>query len=196
MPYQVFGVRWGALSVTIAWKRLPSARSFGDIFASAALTALSPSWASFSSFARALIAAFSSAENPVFFAAGLIVLLSSAWTVQCGKPNHDTHAGAISGAPRKADTRFTSTLVLRRNREPGIRIRAAPSGSRPALAAPPLQGGAGRAGRRRLGGRHPGLQPERPAGAGIRRLPAGRPGHRRARPVRGHPRHAGHRPAR
>src|SRR4051794_14521501 len=88
MPYQVFGVSWGALSVTIAWNFLPSARSFGVILARAAFTALSPSWASFSSFARAFIAAFSSAEKPDFFAAGLIVLLSVGVEVRETEPRY------------------------------------------------------------------------------------------------------------
>src|SRR6476646_3577709 len=88
IPYQVFGTRSGALALTIAWMRLARARSGGDISAIAALTAVSPSSWALSSRARALIAAFSSAENPSlflvpladclpFFEVVLIVLLSS-----------------------------------------------------------------------------------------------------------------------
>src|SRR5207302_11135611 len=81
IPYQVFGERSGALSLPSACSRFPIARSCGAIAASAARTAFSPSSAAFSSFARALIAAFSSAVNPWFFcclrffAVVLIVLL-------------------------------------------------------------------------------------------------------------------------
>jgi hypothetical protein len=70
IPYQVLGVRFGAVFLTIAWIRSPRARSSGDIDASASRTAVSPSSAAFSSLARALIAAFSSAENPSFFLVG------------------------------------------------------------------------------------------------------------------------------
>src|SRR6185503_7073703 len=88
IPYQVFGERSGAAALMSASSRLAMARSCGDIAAIAARTALSPSVLSFSSRARALIAAFSSAVNPpfllvllvlclAFFAVVLIVLLSS-----------------------------------------------------------------------------------------------------------------------
>jgi hypothetical protein len=86
IPYQVFGESSGAAALTSSWTRLATARSCGDIEAIAERTALSPSSLLFSSRARALIAAFSSAENPSFllalladcgfFVVGLIVLLS------------------------------------------------------------------------------------------------------------------------
>ena len=63
------------VSLTIAWIRSPSARSPGDIAASAESTASSPSAAAFSSRARALIAAFSSAVNPSDCLSLLLVLL-------------------------------------------------------------------------------------------------------------------------
>src|SRR5437773_8427064 len=87
IPYQVFGVRSGAVALMSSWSRLAMARSCGDIAAIAARTALSPSVLSFSSRARAFIAAFSSAVKPSFllvlladclpfFVVGLIGLLS------------------------------------------------------------------------------------------------------------------------
>src|SRR4029450_10926085 len=76
IPYHVFGMRLGALFLTIAWIRSPMARSSGDIASSAARTALSPSSAALSSLARALIAAFSSAVNAFFFLGALMLLLS------------------------------------------------------------------------------------------------------------------------
>src|SRR5512132_1299813 len=75
IPYQVFGVRSRAVSLTIAWIRSPRARSPGDIAASAESTASSPSAAAFSSLARAFIAAFSSAVNLSDFLSFLVVLL-------------------------------------------------------------------------------------------------------------------------
>src|SRR6185312_14678543 len=75
MPYQVLGVRPGAVSFTIAWIFLPSARSLGVISASAASIASFPWAAAFSSRARARIAAFSSALK-LSFLVGLILLLS------------------------------------------------------------------------------------------------------------------------
>src|SRR5262249_28634458 len=74
IPYQVFGQRSGALALTIAWSRLAMARSFPFIAAIAASTSRSPSAlflfarsSAFSSWARALIAARSSAVNPLDF---------------------------------------------------------------------------------------------------------------------------------
>src|SRR5207249_3614450 len=72
IPYQVFGKRSGAVALMSSWSRLAMARSCGDIAAIAAIAALSPSVLSFSSRARAFIAAFSSAVNPSF----LLVLLA------------------------------------------------------------------------------------------------------------------------
>src|SRR5689334_11082243 len=68
MPYHVFGVSSGAAAVTSSSTRFASARSAGDIAAIASRTAVSPSSFAFSSFARARIAAFSSAVNPFFSA--------------------------------------------------------------------------------------------------------------------------------
>ena len=71
IPYQVFGHRSGAAAVTIAWSRLAIARSDPFIAAIAASRTRSPSAlflfaraSAFSSFARSLIAAFSSSEKP------------------------------------------------------------------------------------------------------------------------------------
>src|SRR5262249_4143187 len=77
IPYQVFGKRSGAVALMSSWSRSPRARSSGDMAASEVRTALSPSSAAFSSRARALIAAFSSAVNfcAAFFVVVLIVLL-------------------------------------------------------------------------------------------------------------------------
>src|SRR6185437_5042574 len=68
IPYHVFGVSSGAAARTSSSIRFASARSDGAIAAIAARTAESPSSFSFSSFARARIAAFSSAVNPFFSA--------------------------------------------------------------------------------------------------------------------------------
>src|SRR6185312_10504114 len=68
MPYHVFGVRPGAAARTSSSTRFASARSAGAIAVIASRTALSPSSFAFSSFARARIAAFSSAVNPFFSA--------------------------------------------------------------------------------------------------------------------------------
>src|SRR5438552_1088114 len=83
IPYQVFGARAGALAVMIAWSRLAMARSGSCIAAIAASTALSPSAlflfaraSAFSSWARFLIAAFSSSVNPLDFLPVAVVLLA------------------------------------------------------------------------------------------------------------------------
>jgi hypothetical protein len=72
IPYQVFGQRSGALASTIAWSRLAMARSDPFIAAIAASRSRSPSArfllaraSAFSSWARAFIAARSSAVNPL-----------------------------------------------------------------------------------------------------------------------------------
>src|SRR5436190_9133617 len=71
MPYQVFGERAGALALMIAWSRSAIARSGFGISAIFASTSLSPSAlperreTDFSSWARSLIAARSSAVNPL-----------------------------------------------------------------------------------------------------------------------------------
>src|SRR5262249_7007923 len=70
IPYHVFGVSPGAAAVTSSSTRFPRARSCGDIAASELRTAVSPSSFSFSSFACARIAAFSSAVTPFFSAFG------------------------------------------------------------------------------------------------------------------------------
>src|SRR5690348_3507486 len=79
MPYQVLGVRDGALAVTISCRRFAMARSAGGIFAISSRSAFSPSVLSLSSLARALIAARSSAENvwpfEAFFALFFAVLV-------------------------------------------------------------------------------------------------------------------------
>ena len=107
--------------------------------------------------------------------------------VRCGYPHPEDACWLDSrGARPVANSEHVNHLSPRRNREPGICIRstARRSGSRPALAAPPLQGGTGRARRERLGRRHAGVQPHRHAGADDRRPPAGRRGRGRARRVR------------
>src|SRR3954449_8275604 len=68
MPYHIFGVSSGAAAVISSSTRFARARSFGDIPAIASRTAVSPSSFAFSSFRRALTAAFSSAVNPFFSA--------------------------------------------------------------------------------------------------------------------------------
>src|SRR5262245_44432760 len=88
MPYQAFGARSGAAEVTSAWMRSPIARSDASILAIAASTSASPAALSllarssaFNSLARSLIAAFSSAENPladfVVFDSGMAQLLDA-----------------------------------------------------------------------------------------------------------------------
>src|SRR5215831_7880895 len=81
IPYQVFGQRSGALALTIAWTRLAMARSFPFIAAIAASTSRSPSAlfllaraSAFSSWARAFIAARSSAVNPLDLPAAVFFL--------------------------------------------------------------------------------------------------------------------------
>src|SRR5688500_12064731 len=71
IPYQVFGQRSGAAAVMIAWSRLAIARSLPFISAIAARRSRSPSAlflfsraSAFNSWARAFIAARSSAVNP------------------------------------------------------------------------------------------------------------------------------------
>src|ERR1041384_8216852 len=80
IPYQVFGQRAGALALTIAWSRLAMARSFPFIAAIAASTSRSPSALFFSarasafrSWARAFIAARSSAVNPLDFLSAVLL---------------------------------------------------------------------------------------------------------------------------
>src|SRR3989304_337947 len=76
IPYQSLGERAGALALTIAWSRLPMARSGSGISAIFASTALSPSALSARgprradgcrSWARSFIAARSSFVNPLDF---------------------------------------------------------------------------------------------------------------------------------
>src|SRR5881392_4118829 len=116
IPYQVFGERSGALSLTSACSRFPIARSCGSIAASAARTALSPSSAAFSSLARALIAAFSSAVNPWlfcclrFFAVLLIGLLSCVRRPVCIRS--DPRGGRISGQERRQARRELLTMLV------------------------------------------------------------------------------------
>src|SRR5262245_2366618 len=84
IPYQVFGQRSGALSWTIAWTRLARARSGSFIAVIAARSARSPSAllllarsSAFSSWARAFIAAFSSAVNPLDFFVGVLSVIAN-----------------------------------------------------------------------------------------------------------------------
>src|SRR4029078_5189516 len=87
IPYQVFGARAGALSLMIAWSRSAMERSGSCIASIAASTALSPSAlflfaraSAFSSWARFLIAAFSSPVNPcVPFFLGWLIEISLYW---------------------------------------------------------------------------------------------------------------------
>src|SRR5262245_38538031 len=72
IPYQVFGASSGALAVTIAWSRSAMTRSGACILPIASSTSRSPSAlllfarsSAFSSLARSLIAARSSAVNPL-----------------------------------------------------------------------------------------------------------------------------------
>src|SRR5213594_5195289 len=68
IPYQSLGERVGALSLMIAWSRLPMVRSGSRISAIFASTALSPSSLSaFSSRMRSFIAPRSSSVNPLSF---------------------------------------------------------------------------------------------------------------------------------
>lgn len=72
IPYQSLGASVGALAVMIECKRLPNARSPSAIAAIFSSTALSPSpLPPFSSCTYSLIAARSSAVNPLNFFAGL-----------------------------------------------------------------------------------------------------------------------------
>src|SRR4029450_11279947 len=72
IPYQVFGQRSGAVASTISWSRLAMTRSDPSLPATAASRSRSPSArfllaraSAFSSWARAFIAARSSAVNPL-----------------------------------------------------------------------------------------------------------------------------------
>src|SRR5262245_51466114 len=80
IPYQVLGVRSGALALMIAWSRLAMARSGLPISAIFASTSLSPSAfpprERFSSWARSFIAARSSSVNPVDLLALAVVRLA------------------------------------------------------------------------------------------------------------------------
>ncbi len=75
IPYHVFGMRDGALAVTISWIRLAIARSLplnSAIFASRIFSPSALFFSAFSSAARSFIAAFSSAENPVDFFSAIV----------------------------------------------------------------------------------------------------------------------------
>src|SRR6202165_1893276 len=79
IPYQSFGERVGALALTTAWIRLAMARSDSDssaIFASTAPSSSPRRDATFCSWTRACIAAFSSAVNPSYLVldAGLLLV--------------------------------------------------------------------------------------------------------------------------
>src|SRR3954454_9429915 len=85
MPYQVLGVRPGALAVTVTWTRSATARSAGSIFATLSSRACSPSAffapafpSARSSAARCFIAARSAALKPsvVFVLVWVDMLLS------------------------------------------------------------------------------------------------------------------------
>src|SRR5712664_1983599 len=77
MPYQVFGERAGALALMIAWSRLALSRSVAGSAAILASTSLSPSpfcAATFISWTRSCIAAFSSAVNPSYLFLVAVIL--------------------------------------------------------------------------------------------------------------------------
>ena len=77
MPYQVFGERVGAAAVMSSWSRLAMALSVPFISATFSSRAFSPSAlaaSAFSSLARSLIAARSSAVNPLVEPVRLVVV--------------------------------------------------------------------------------------------------------------------------
>src|SRR5437879_4350218 len=77
IPYQSLGERTGALSLMIAWSRLPMVRSGSRISAIFASTAPSPSALSaLSSWMRSFIAPCSSSVNPLNFLPVAVVLLA------------------------------------------------------------------------------------------------------------------------
>src|ERR1700674_3012656 len=112
MPYQVFGVRVGALALTMAWIRSAMTRSGFGISAIFASTSLSPSdlfeRSRLRSLRVSLIAAFSSAVNnpdpplvvlrgDVFAASfGLIVVPPQGWIVS----HHAMPVPSLSPATR------------------------------------------------------------------------------------------------
>src|SRR5207342_327930 len=114
IPYQVLAERTGALSLMIAWSRLAMARSVPFISAIFASRALSPSAlaaSAFSSWARSLIAARSSAVNPlvavvlladpcVFFEAFLSAIAKHLRAPNESRPlTSGAIAGRLSAAP-------------------------------------------------------------------------------------------------
>src|SRR5439155_1830217 len=77
IPYQSLGERDGAVSLMIAWSRLPMVRSGSRISAIFARTAPSPSpLSALSSWMRSLIAPCSSSVNPLNFLLVAVVLLA------------------------------------------------------------------------------------------------------------------------
>src|SRR2546421_6441652 len=79
IPYQVVGERAGALALMTAWSRLAIARSGSGISAIFASRSLSPSAlraATFCSWTRSIIAAFSSSVNPSYLFLVAVVVLA------------------------------------------------------------------------------------------------------------------------
>src|SRR2546426_9362406 len=108
IPYHVLGDRAGALALMIAWSRFAMARSGSFIAAIAASTSRSPSAlfllaraSAFSSWARAFIAARSSAVNPLDVLLRAVALLTDFWV-----PFFAGFLSGIEAPPQDGSARF------------------------------------------------------------------------------------------
>src|SRR5581483_11288795 len=123
MPYQVFGKRSGAVSDTISWTFFARVRSAAGILAIAARRSFSPAARSrfarssaFNSFARALIAACSAAENlPVDFFVEVGIVTAFLGCGPCFLRGHGTRspAGPRVAAPALGRLRHPSPAPAR-----------------------------------------------------------------------------------
>src|SRR5215212_1666417 len=125
IPYQVFGERAGALTLMISWSRSAMARSGSGISAIFASRSLSPAArflfarsSAFSSFARSLIAARSSAVNPSDFFA-LIVPSCAGSSVSCS-----VRQEIVYSRLRSLTSRFLFGLLTRSATHEGVPVEA------------------------------------------------------------------------